>query len=112
MTKRWWFTEYTKQEPTRWTWRLLRVDGSIEQQSAEFASYGAAVRDAIINGFRPTQDHWVIESTHAVVHYEHGQHSVVVAKLGEKSRLVPPRQASRRKASAPLKKQSSEKQGR
>lgn len=91
MAKRWRFTEYTKEAPARWTWRLLSPDGSIEQQSGEFENYGAAVRDAIIRGFRPTQDHWIIESTHALVHYEHGKHSIVVPKADRNSRLVPPR---------------------
>jgi hypothetical protein len=54
MATRWWFKECTKSHPTRWMWKKLAVDGSIEQQSAEFKSYGEAVNDAIRQGFRPS----------------------------------------------------------
>jgi hypothetical protein len=80
MERSWWFTESAKARPTRWRWRLLADDGSIEQESREFESYGEAVRDAIVSGFRPTDDHWVIESTHLVTHYAHGKQSAVRTK--------------------------------
>jgi hypothetical protein len=110
MSKRWLFIEHTQHSRTRWTWRLLRIEGSIEQHSAEFESYGAAVRDALINGFSPAEDHWIIESRHAVVHYEHGQHSLVVPKKDNHGRRVPSPAPSRRTTSP--KKRSSDKEGR
>jgi len=90
MATHWWFKEFAVPQPARWTWRTLKVDGSIEQQSREFPSYGAAVHDAIINGFRPTEDHWAIESTHLITHFERGQTEVVITK-NDNTTLVPPR---------------------
>ena len=87
MKKRWWFTEYSKQVPARWTWRVLSGDGTIEQQSSEFESYGIAVRDAIVNGFRPVRDHWAIETTVTVTHFQQGTDSVVILK-GDRHPLI------------------------
>ena len=90
MKKRWWFTEYAKQMPVRWTWRVLNGDGTIDQQSSEFDSYGAAVRDALGNGFRPSRDHWAVETTVAVTHFERGAESVIILK-GDRDPLIAPR---------------------
>ena len=87
MKKRWWFTEYSKQTPARWAWRLLNGDGTIEQQSAEFESYGAAVQDALGNGFRPSRDHWAVETTVAVTHFQRGAESVIILK-GDRDPLI------------------------
>ena len=89
MKKRWWFTEYAKQVPVRWSWRVLNGDGTIDQQSAEFDSYGAAVRDALGNGFRPSRDHWAVETTIAVTHFQRGAESVIVLK-GDRDPLIAP----------------------
>jgi hypothetical protein len=51
---------------------------------------GAAVHDAIVNGFRPDEDHWAIESTHLITHFAPGQRSVDVSK-NDNAKLVPPR---------------------
>ena len=83
MSRCWWFTEDGKTGQARWEWRLLRDDGTGERESREFASYGEAVRDAIVHGFRPTEDHWAIESTHLVTRYENGQQCEVLAKTGK-----------------------------
>jgi hypothetical protein len=85
MGKRWILTK--RPDPSRWTWRLLNVDGSIEQQSGEFEDYGAAVHDAILRGFNPRQDHWVIETKHTVVHYAYGKSNVTVPKAANELRL-------------------------
>lgn len=87
MKKRWWFTEYSKQVPARWTWRVLSGDGTIDQQSGEFESYGMAVRDAINRGFQPSRDHWAIETTVTVTHFHHGSDSVVILK-GDRHPLI------------------------
>lgn len=82
MSKRWSFIEYAKQSVSRWTWRRHLADGAIERQSGEFESYGAAVRDALNNGFDPARDHWTIESRNAVVHHERGRPSLVLPANG------------------------------
>jgi hypothetical protein len=89
MADHWWFKEYAVPQPAQWTWRTMKVDGSIGQQSREFPSYGAAVHDAIINGFRPTEHRWAIESTHLITHFEHGRTEVVITK-NDNAHLVPP----------------------
>src|SRR5262245_15903205 len=82
MARRWCFHEGRTSRPNKWTWRILRVDGTIERISEQdFKEYGAVVLDAIRNGFRPKQDHWIIESTSSVVHFRHGEQSVVVSKV-------------------------------
>jgi hypothetical protein len=48
--------------PERWTWRLVASDGAIVSESEQFNTYGDAVGDAIRKGFRPSDDHWIVES--------------------------------------------------
>jgi len=79
MAKRWWFKQQ-KDQPQRWSWRLLRGDGTIEQQGDDFQGYGTAVIDAIHKGFRPKEDHWVIDTGHDVTHYQQGKDPLMVPK--------------------------------
>jgi hypothetical protein len=85
MTKRWWFKQ--QKDERRWTWRSLRGDGTIEQQGGDFQSYGTAVIDAIHKGFRPKEDHWVIDTGHDVTHYEQGKQPIMTPKI---DRAMPP----------------------
>jgi hypothetical protein len=78
MAKRWLFKELRGAKPRSWAWRALRVDGSIESTSGEFKNYGAAMHDAITNGFRPTESHWVVESEHHTTHFEPGRRAVII----------------------------------
>lgn len=94
MERTWLFTELDNSRPARWRWRVLADDGSIERESREFDSYGEAVRDAIVSGFRPTDDHWVIESTHLVTRYAGGRQSTV------RTKDIKPRGAAARKRPA------------
>src|SRR5688572_32112311 len=62
-----------------WAWRVLSVQGTIENQSETFATYGAAVYAAIVRGFDPRVDHWTVQTKHSTTHYEHGKAVVNVA---------------------------------
>lgn len=63
-----------------WTWRLLGADGCIEREAVGFEQYGVALHDAIRNGFRPTEDHWIVDAAREVTHHEHGKKPLVVLK--------------------------------
>jgi hypothetical protein len=78
MTVRWWFKEQRQPKRSRWTWRRMSVDGSIERISCEFGDYGAAVLDALRNGFQPVSDHWIVEGALTTTHFERGERAVVV----------------------------------
>jgi hypothetical protein len=86
MAKRWWFKEQRELGSKSWTWRVLTVDGLIEQTSREFRDYGAAMHDAIVNG--PDTDHWIIESEHHTTHFEQGKRPVNIPNA---ERTTPPR---------------------
>jgi len=68
----WHFTEHNKQLRERWIWRVSRADGVVEQTSGFFETCGAAVVDAVRNGFRPHEDDWIAETTHAAVNFGRG----------------------------------------
>jgi hypothetical protein len=87
MPSRWWFKEQRELGSKSWTWRVLTVDGLIEQTSREFRDYGAAMHDAIVNGLRPDTDHWIIESEHHTTHFEQGKRPVNVPNV---ERTTPP----------------------
>jgi len=79
MARRWVFKR--NQDQSRlWTWRRLGTDGGAEQQGGEFENYGVALQDAIHNGFRPTEDDWIVENAHEVAHHEHGHKPLVILK--------------------------------
>jgi hypothetical protein len=83
MQTRWWLKESIASYTSRWTWRTLKLDGSV-QQSAEFDSYEAAVLDALTHGFHPLADHWAIESARLTSHFA-SQKRPVLAKNGERT---------------------------
>ena len=87
MARRWEFKRH-KDQPMLWNWHLLGADGRIEQQGGDFENYGLALQDAIHNGFRPTEDDWVVENAHEVAHHEHGHKPLVVLK--QNPTTIPP----------------------
>jgi hypothetical protein len=100
--KRWYFAEHDKQLRARWIWRVCRADAVVEQTSGSFETYGAAVVDAVRNGFRPHEDRWIVESTHAVVRFGRGSRAVSTLKPGKPL----PREISRRGAQLPANRRS------
>src|SRR4030095_3086843 len=56
----------------QWTWRQLSVDGSIARISSPRADFGAAVVDAIKQGFRPREHHWVVTNRTGTTHFHPG----------------------------------------
>ena len=80
MSRQWRFIEDCTVQGARWRWERLEPDGRVGRKSGTFESYGEAARNAIVHGFRPTNDQWVIESAHFVTHHERGQESTVSAK--------------------------------
>jgi len=87
-------------QPMPWTWRLLAADGCIQQQARDFEHCGAAVNDAIRNGFRPEEDHWIVDTARETTHHEHGRKPLVILKTDLKSLLL------RTSAAGPIKRAS------
>jgi hypothetical protein len=82
MAIRWQFIEERERDQTWWIWRIMLLDGTLETQSQRFNSYGAAVGDAIRNGFKPTQHHWIVVTRHTATHYHPGEPHVSVPIVG------------------------------
>ena len=78
MAVRWHFVEEYLADATRWSWRVLEMDGTIERQSQSFPTYGEAVIEAIRHGFQPRQDHWVVATRHAISHFRPGKPPLTV----------------------------------
>jgi hypothetical protein len=84
MARRWVFKR--NEDPLLlWTWRLLGADGDVVKAAGDFENYGAALQDASLNGFRPTEDDWVVDNAHEVTHHQHGQKPLVVLKTDPKA---------------------------
>ena len=79
MARRWVFERH-KELPMLWTWRLLGANGCIEHQGGAFEQYSVALQDANRNGFRPTEDHWIVDTAREVTHHEHGRKPLVILK--------------------------------
>lgn len=73
-----------------YTWRLLGADGCIEQQAGELLPFGSAVTDAIRNGFRHTEDDWMVDTAREVTHHQRGRKPLVVLKKDPNLTLPPP----------------------
>ena len=96
MAVRWQFIEDREGDGPFWTWRVLLVDGTIENQSQRFKTYGAAVGDAIRNGFKPSQQHWIVVTQRTATHFRPGEPHVVVPVTAEgaagRDAVIPPRE--------------------
>jgi hypothetical protein len=58
---------------------VLLPDDTIETLSdTHFADYGAAIHDAVLHGFAPTEDHWIVAAVHYTTHFKHGNKAVIV----------------------------------
>jgi hypothetical protein len=78
MAIRWKFIEDNEQDAAHWAWHCMRVNDTIEKQSLPFASYGAAVDDAIRCGFRPVEQHFVLVTPCTVTHFRPGDRPVTM----------------------------------
>jgi hypothetical protein len=93
VVRHWQFIEHALPSG-RWTWRLVKLDNTIEKTSAEFRSYGDVVGDAIRHGFRPSEDDWVVESLHTVARFSRQRSPVVTRKTFSDHDDGPERKAS------------------
>jgi hypothetical protein len=110
MTVRWQFMEGYEGDSSHWSWRVVSADGSLENQSPPFSTYGLAVSDALKRGFQPRQQHWIVMTRHTVTHFRPGQPPLSVPLSEEKSpplyraRMpMPQRTASRESSESPPK---------
>jgi hypothetical protein len=95
--KRWKFKQHRENPRSYWTWSLLAVDGTIETISGSLADYGAAIHDAVNHGFRPTEDHWIVESIYYTTHYARGKQAVIVRPDYDSGMTSQPPQPLRRR---------------
>jgi hypothetical protein len=82
MAVRWQFIEERENAETCWTWRIMVMDGALQTQSQRFKTYGAAVGDAIRNGFRPNRHYWTVVTRHTATHFRPGEPQVSVPIVG------------------------------
>ena len=65
----------------KWTWRRLYIDGGLDAVSArEFRDYAFAVNDAVVHGFRPRKDYWLIVTDIGSTHFRFGQPPVFIPR--------------------------------
>jgi hypothetical protein len=86
--KLWKITQHREHGRNYWTWSLLAADGTIDAISGNLADYGATIHDAVTHGFRPTEDHWIVQSVYYTTHYERGKRAVIVGE-NYKSGMTP-----------------------
>jgi hypothetical protein len=66
-----------------WTWRRLKIDGSIELTSSPLSDFGTAVGDALKHGFRPKEQHWVVKSKNWTSHFHPGDTPISITPNGQ-----------------------------
>jgi hypothetical protein len=76
-----------------WSWRRIGADGAIEQTSEPHADFGKALVDAIMSGFHPKHDHWVLRSERWTTHFPPGDSPIATGPGGQ---VVQRRDAPRR----------------
>jgi hypothetical protein len=89
----WQFVEVQSFKKSYWVWQRMTLDGLIfDRSKAEFADYGAAVRDAIAVGkFKPKFESWVIISAHGVTHFTPNNQGISSSEQTLKARTRAPR---------------------
>ena len=65
-----------------WTWQRTNPDGSTTHASAGHKTMGETAADAFDHGFRPSVDHWTLDSLHAVTYFAPGQSPKTLTKTG------------------------------
>lgn len=68
MGMRWHFVEIDR----RWTWRLVTAQGAVLATSNPCEDYGAAVTDALRNGFQPAIHYWHVITANGITRFEPG----------------------------------------
>ena len=85
MAVRWQFVEGYESNSANWSWRIVSADGTVENHSSPFDTYGMAVSDALKRGFQPRQQHWIVATRHTITHFNPGQPPLSVPVSDEKS---------------------------
>ena len=74
----WHFVREDDSPSIKWTWRRMRIEGTIESVSEPQAGFGRAVADAVEHGFRPKQDAYVVIAGGTYTHFRPGQSPLTV----------------------------------
>ena len=71
----------------------MRADGTIEQISEPYSSFGYAVSDAIDHGFRPKTVAWAVISGGRYTHFKAGEGPIAIPD--DRDSVTPARTATR-----------------
>lgn len=77
MIKTWHFVEVKNDGLSTWTWRTIGLTGGVKSVSLPQPDYGAAVTDAILHGFRPSEHKWLVLTPNGITQFEPGQQVVI-----------------------------------
>lgn len=77
-----WEFVLSQDEPRQWSWRCIAVDGSIDRHSEAYPTYGSAVDNAIKNGFRPAEQHWLVTTDKWTTHFQKGKPPMSIGQDG------------------------------
>ena len=72
--------DFVHQSDGCWTWQRTNPDGSTTHLSARRKDIGAIMADAVVRGFRPSIDHWIIDNHRTVSYFEPGSPPKVLNK--------------------------------
>src|SRR5262245_11131375 len=91
---RWSFIRHRRSDETAtWLWQRFGRDGKLQRTSAEFSSYGAALRNALEQGFLPTADDYSVDLPAGRLHFPPGR-DPEFASSPERCQATPVKQAN------------------
>ena len=64
--------DFVHQPDGAWTWHRTDSGKSTTALSARRQTIGAVMADAIVHGFRPSVDHWIVDTLQTVSYFEPG----------------------------------------
>ena len=74
----WHFLRDDETAPSKWTWRRMRIDGTIEQTSEPHLEFGSVIANAVEKGFKPKHDAYVVIAGEMYTHFRPGESPITV----------------------------------
>ena len=62
--------DFVRHSDGTWTWQCTSANKSTTSLSVRRKDIGSTMADAIVHGFRPSADHWIIDDLHSVSYFE------------------------------------------
>ena len=73
---------------SRWSWQRLNEDGSLDRVSAITGEFGKLMSDALLHGFKPDCNRWVVWDRKWRTYYAPGVEPIMVPRTSTQAQVT------------------------